>query len=162
MSRTQDAVERELRLSLRCFIINAASLLLIPICIAERSLWRSALSYLIAAVFWGAVIAGFVFLHRAKQAMHRTGKNTTNGKKGMHTFLACGMFRFFQCYEARIADVSCIALFVLFPLQTMLPVSNDWLLAINLALLVLALQLHAVFNGQIYLYTHLSKRSVKK
>ena len=104
----------------------------------------SALSYVLAVLFWLFFILGFIFL---RPISRRRKSDRKYRKKG-----GFALIRFFSNRPAQIFDVLMIAGLITVILSLIIHTIPDWITFPAVFVFVFSLEMHGIFNGKNYEY----------
>lgn len=121
----------------------------------DASAFRAVVTVLLAILFWGCLIAGYVLLYVISKHRKEFERNASRDKRRKEKAKnnRPGFLRFFSNPAARIADVAMVVLFIVNLVIMFIPGISQTITYIFLALLVFSIHMHGILNGVNFEYT---------
>lgn len=132
-----------IRISEICFTISSFSFLLIPISNFDGSYLQQVIAYFFGVFFWGGLLLGLgslIILDYKRR------------KNKFRNFRYPGLFCFFKNKKAKICDAFMITIIFIFIISEKQLGLYHTLNFVLLALMMLSIYYHSIFNGNNYAY----------
>lgn len=138
-------------LSILCFVLMAATFLIMPIASSTATYSDRRALFLVGADFWISALVGYIMVaiancERRWFLTHKTGDDVRMDCR-------CGLLTFFSNTIATVFDSILFTSIGVAIITVFTEWKNTFLPYILLFLIILSLNLHAMFNGRIYKVT---------
>lgn len=157
MRQRRKKAVRYLKLSIFCFAIQAASVLLEPFALKADGSGLTGIGYLLGVVFWLGLLSGCFFFWMTWNLMHQSTVYQEQKMKRMP-----GILGFFRTDAAKMTDpiwIAALAISVLGNVWDKFPHMMT-LSAMSLALFMF--YLHMIVNGRVYRYMISNERKERR
>ena len=126
-------------------IASVIPISLLPFCIDEEMIPHEMFPIVVALLFWFCIVGETICLYKANKLC-----KLEEQRKKLIPVYRYGIVRFGRTTSARCADICLlVSIIVLFVLEIR-RFENVWIQTIITIVLILSLQLHSIFNGEIY------------
>lgn len=143
-------ISRQLLLTMVFAVLTSLALAIIPLGNIFSKGAEKKVSLIIAAIFWISLILEQVFFWAANAGRKKIQKKAFGGRKLVKP--ALGLISFGCNQEGRIADIVFFTTFIATICLIIFQVQSRWLVTSVLALFLLSLTFHCIFNGTTYRY----------
>ncbi len=144
------SLKRWLAFSFLCPLVGCGALCFIPLVSFHGTLLQIIGAYLIAVLFWGAVIGETVLAfccRRVREEMENSIFRCESLQQSRP-----GMISSFKNREGMITDIILFLSMACVIVMLWLQVQVEWMILVGVLLFLLSLYLHCIFNGRNYRY----------
>ncbi len=132
-------------------VLESLLILIIPLVGLEGTTAQKVFSFIIAALFWGSIVAEIIMVVLTSKERRYMEKQKYRSRVLGRS--RPGALNFFKNRESVIADVILIISIVAIVVLVWKNINNPpWLITGSVAALLLSINLHCIFNGKNYRY----------